>query len=90
MTGGGDRPPAPAAPPGLAEIFKRLDAYDGAQPFGARVAAGLLGVQARTVTGWATSRRLSGLLLARNRGWEFTVVDLKEFLAKRYHPAANR
>ncbi|KPM55807.1 hypothetical protein CcI49_23030 [Frankia sp. CcI49] len=74
-------------PPGLARILAPLDAYDGEEPFGAVTAARLLDVEPRTVTSWATARQLSGLLLSRSIGWRFTVVDLREFLTRRYYRA---
>ncbi|THJ69615.1 helix-turn-helix domain-containing protein [Candidatus Frankia alpina] len=87
-------PPAPAPqpasvvePPGLTEILAPLRAYGGPQPFGSREAAELLDVEPRTVTSWATARKLSGLKLANNIGWRFTIRDLVEFLTKRYYAA---
>lgn len=81
-------PPAPAVePPGLTELLAPLRAYDGPQPFGSREAAELLGVEPRTVTSWATARKLSGLKVANNIGWRFTIRDLVEFLTKRYYAA---
>lgn len=74
-------------PPGLARILAPLDEYEGEEPFDAVTAARLVGVEPRTVTAWATGRKLSGLLLSRSIGWRFTLEDLREFLTGRYYTA---
>jgi hypothetical protein len=71
----------------LDQMLARLDTYDGPEPFGSVTAAQLLRVQPRTVVSWATSRQLSGLLLARSIGWQFTKADLARFLESRYYTA---
>ncbi len=84
------RPTAPATAPavepaGLTEVLAPLRSYAGPQPFGSLEAAKLLGVEPRTVTSWATARKLGGTLVARSIGWRFTIPDLEEFLTKRYY-----
>lgn len=78
--------------PGLAGLLDEIYGYDGPEPFGSAVAAGLLTaaglrVTPRTVTSWATRRQLSGLLVARSLGWQFTRDDLAAFVTRRYHAA---
>lgn len=74
-------------PPGLAELLERIDRYDGPDPLSSRDVAPLFGVTAKTVTSWATSEQLSGLLLSDHLGWRFTRSDLREFITKRYRAA---
>lgn len=78
-------PPTTGVPPGLAVILRPVREYDGPEPFDARAAAKLLGVERRTVVSWATDGRLGGLKLDGPVGWRFALVDIEEFLIARYH-----
>jgi hypothetical protein len=82
--------PAPTVPAGLAAILRPVEEHDGPEPLDAATVAGLVGVKPETVTGWATSGRMSGLLLSRSIGWRFAKADIVAFLTKRYYTARQR
>lgn len=78
---------APRIPPGLQTLLDRIDAYGKAESLDSRDVGEIFRVKATTVTSWATSEQLSGLLLSRSIGWRFEKADLRAFATARYHAA---
>lgn len=72
---------------GLAALFAALDAY-GDRLLDAYEVGEALNCKPRTVTFWATSRQLSGVLPSKAAGWGFTAADVKAFVRRHYVVAA--
>lgn len=80
----------PASPPGLAGLFERLDALPDGELLTAPQVAEIFDVKERTVTAWARSGRLNGVLFSRSTGWRFTPADVKTFAQRHYRaPVAS-
>lgn len=80
-----DTQAASTVPDGLRELFAQIDEATKKGPINASRVAGIFSVKPRTVVAWAREGVLSGVLITRRAGWQFTGPDLKDCALRSYH-----